>query len=168
MSLSRKGARTRWVVGFAISLLLVSGLPARAVDSIRLVLPATPSKLVVNSARLFARQVSQRCGAKVVYSGEAGLTVHLEVSRGKGREGYTVADNPGGGVRIVGTMTAAYSTGWVSFCEPQLMALMVSHQVTGEGHPFRKKKFVESTSRPTFTTFITKLPFKIFKPTWKI
>ena len=102
MSNSRRAARIRWVVYFAISLLVLSGLPARAVDSIRLVLPTTPSKLVVKSSGLLARQVSQRCGARVVYSGQAPLTVHLEVSPGIGREGYTIADHPGGGIKIVG------------------------------------------------------------------
>ena len=102
MSNSRKAARIRWVVSFAISLLVLSELPARAVDSIRLVLPTTPSKLVVKSSGLFAHQVFERCGAKVVYSGQAPLTVHLEVSPGIGREGYTIADYPGGGINIVG------------------------------------------------------------------
>src|ERR1035441_5400728 len=102
MSNSRNAARIQWLVCFAISLLVLSELPARAVDSIRLVLPTTPSKLVVKSSGLFAHQVFQRCGAKVVYSGQAPLTVHLEVSPGIGREGFTIADHPGGGVNIVG------------------------------------------------------------------
>lgn len=102
MSHSRKAASIRWVVSFASSLLLLSGLPARAVDSIRIVLPTAPSKLVVKSSGLLARQVFQRCGAKVVYSGQAPLTVRLEVKPGIGREGYMIADHPGGGVNIVG------------------------------------------------------------------
>ena len=102
MSHSRIGTRIWWVLSLTITFLLMSGLPARAVDSIRLVLPPTPSELVAKSAGLFAHQVSQRCGAKVVYSGKAPLTVYLEVEPGIGREGYRVADHPGGGVQIVG------------------------------------------------------------------
>ena len=41
---------------------------AEAVASVRLVLPPKPDAVTENIARVFARQVSQRCGAKVTTS----------------------------------------------------------------------------------------------------
>jgi len=73
-----------------------------ALQSLRLILPPHPSPVVENIARVLTRQVQQRCGAKVVTSGKAPLTVELAVEPGIGAEGYKVADGANGTVRIIG------------------------------------------------------------------
>jgi hypothetical protein len=85
-----------------ISFLLIPGAKAESVDSIRLILPAHPSKLVLKSSELLSRRISQRCEAKVLLSGKAQLTVRLAVAPGIGREGYAIAEDADSGIRIVG------------------------------------------------------------------
>ena len=73
-----------------------------ATQSLRLVLPPESGPVVENVGRVFARQVQQRCAARVTTAGDAPLTVDLAVSPGIGTEGFRIEDRPGGGVRIVG------------------------------------------------------------------
>jgi len=73
-----------------------------ALQSLRLILPPHPSPVVENIARVLTRQVQQRCGAKVVTSGKAPLTVELAIEPGIGAEGYKIADGANGTVRIIG------------------------------------------------------------------
>ena len=75
---------------------------AEVVKSVRLILPAQPGLVVEHIGQVLARQIQQRCEAKVVRDGEAPLTVELAVGPGIGAEGYRIEDCPGGGVRIVG------------------------------------------------------------------
>ena len=75
---------------------------AEAVKSVRLVLPAQAGPVVENIGQLVARQIQQRCEAKVIKEGEAPLTVELAIASGIGSEGCRIEDRPGGGVRIVG------------------------------------------------------------------
>jgi hypothetical protein len=76
--------------------------PAEAVHSIRLVLPHKPGAGMENIARIFARQVSQRCDAKTTLAGNAPLRVTLAIEPGLGTEGFKIADDSHGGVRIIG------------------------------------------------------------------
>jgi hypothetical protein len=70
-----------------------------AAGSVRVVLTPGLGTVAQNAARVFARQVEQRCGAKVLTSGEAPFVVELAVERGAGPEGFRIADRDGG-VRI--------------------------------------------------------------------
>jgi len=81
---------------------LASPLHAEGTKSVRLVLPPKPGPVVENIGKLFARQIQQRCEAKVITSGDAPLVVELTVAPGLGAEGFRIEDRPGGGVRIVG------------------------------------------------------------------
>ncbi len=75
---------------------------AEAVASVRLVLPPKPDAVTEHIARVFARQVSQRCGAKVATSGSAPLRVILAIEPGLGTEGFKIADGSNGSIRIIG------------------------------------------------------------------
>jgi len=80
---------------------LASPLYAEGAKSVRLVLPPKPGPVVENVGRVFARQIQQRCEAKVITVGDAPLTVELAIAPGIGVEGFRVEDRPGG-VRIAG------------------------------------------------------------------
>ena len=82
--------------------LLADEVQPAAVKSVRLVLPAQAGPVVENTGKVFARQVQQRCEAKVVTAGDAPLTVEFDVEKGIGAEGYRIEDRQGGGVRIAG------------------------------------------------------------------
>jgi hypothetical protein len=73
-----------------------------AVKSLRLVLPAQSDAVVEHIGRVFARQVESRCDAKVVSRGESPIIVEFAVKQGIGAEGFTIADAPGGVIRITG------------------------------------------------------------------
>jgi hypothetical protein len=81
---------------------LASPLYAEGAKSVRLVLPPKPGPVVENVGRVFARQIQQRCDAKVITSGDAPLVVELAIAPGIGAEGFRIEDRPGGGVRIAG------------------------------------------------------------------
>ncbi len=73
-----------------------------AVKSLRLILPPQPDPVVQNIAGIFARQIQQRCDARVAPQGEAPLTVELAIEPGIGAEGYKIADDAKGTLRIIG------------------------------------------------------------------
>ena len=76
---------------------------AEPVRSIHLVLPAKPSPVIERIAGVFARQVTQRCEAKVVSaSGGTSARVELLVQPGIGTEGFRIVDGAAGSIRIVG------------------------------------------------------------------
>ncbi len=77
-------------------------LHVQATKAVRLVVPSESGSVVGNVGRVFARQVQQRCDAKVITTGDAPLTVELTIASGIGAEGFRIEDRPGGGVRIVG------------------------------------------------------------------
>ena len=77
-------------------------LQAEPVRSIRLALPAKPSPVIERIAGVFARQVAQRCEAKVTTSGDAPVSVELVIQPGIGTEGFRVVDGADGSIRIVG------------------------------------------------------------------
>jgi hypothetical protein len=73
-----------------------------AVRGIRVQLPAQASPVMAHLASVFARQVADRCEAKVVVDGEAPFVVEFATADEIGPEGFRIEDRPGGGVRIVG------------------------------------------------------------------
>ena len=70
--------------------------------SVLLLLPSGQGPVLGNIGRVFARQVQQRCEAKVILKGDAALSVELSLVPGLGLEGFRIEDRLGGGVRIVG------------------------------------------------------------------
>lgn len=74
----------------------------KAVKSIHVVLPPQPDAAMQNIARIFARQVSQRCDARVTSETNAPLHVLLTIEPGLGTEGFKIADEGEGRIRIVG------------------------------------------------------------------
>ena len=73
-----------------------------ATQLVRLVLPPQPSAVVQNIGQVLARQIHQRCEARVVTAGEAPLTVELAIVPGVGAEGFQIENRSGGGVKIIG------------------------------------------------------------------
>jgi len=63
-----------------------------AVKSVRLILPAQPGPVVEHIGQVVARQIQQRCEAKVVKDGEAPLTVELALAPGISAGGYAPLD----------------------------------------------------------------------------
>jgi hypothetical protein len=87
------------------ALLLLSSAPwtfAQTVKTVRVVLPEHTDAVIRNIAGVLARQVAQRCDARVVTEGDAPLVVELAIAPGIGAEGFRIEDRPGGGVKIVG------------------------------------------------------------------
>ena len=76
---------------------------AEAVKSVRLILPAQRGPVLEHVGEVVARQIHQRCEAKVGGDMEASLTVELAVVPGIGLDGFRIEDRQGGGVRIVGS-----------------------------------------------------------------
>ena len=81
---------------------LASTIYAEGTRSVRLGLPTLPSPVVENIGQVFARQIQQRCEARVITNGDAPLTVELVLSPGIGAEGFRIEDRAGSGVRILG------------------------------------------------------------------
>jgi hypothetical protein len=73
-----------------------------ASDKIHLILPPTPSAATENVARVFTRQVSQRCHAKITRTGHSPVRVTLAIEPGLGAEGFKIIHDRKGGVRILG------------------------------------------------------------------
>ena len=99
-----QGYRSRWpmAVWVACAALLCPGAKAAAaVGSVRVVFSQPPSPVMENIARVFMRQLSKRCEAKVVTSGQAPVTVELVISPGNSAEGFEISDGPNDSIRIV-------------------------------------------------------------------
>lgn len=75
---------------------------AQPVRSVRIVLPDNAGPIASRASAILARQITQRCGAKVVTAGEAACSVELGIQAGIGTEGFQIADGPDGAVRILG------------------------------------------------------------------
>jgi hypothetical protein len=80
----------------------VSPACGESVKTIRLVVPPEAGPIVENVGRVFARQVQNRCDAKVARQGEASLTVELAIEPGIGDEGFKIIDGDAGSIRVVG------------------------------------------------------------------
>jgi len=80
------------------------GQPGKAgsVNQISLVLPPRSGAVVENIARVFTRQVSQRCDATVASAGHSPLRVSLVIQAGLGAEGFEIVPEGKRGVRITG------------------------------------------------------------------
>ena len=89
---------------FVALLMLVEGycLAAVPVPSVRVVLPGDAGVITRRAAGILGRQITERCGAKVLTVGEAAWSVELGLEAGIGTEGYKITDGPGGSVRILG------------------------------------------------------------------
>ena len=89
---------------FVAFLMLVEGLclAAGPAPSVRVVLPAAAGVIASRAAGILGRQITDRCGAKVLTAGEAACAVELGIEVGIGTEGYKIVDGPGGSVRILG------------------------------------------------------------------
>ena len=72
------------------------------VESVNVVLPKDARPVLRNIAALFARQVQQRCGARVELDRAAALRVELSIKPGIGAEGFRITDGPPATIRIVG------------------------------------------------------------------
>ena len=87
-----------WIVGSARA-----DEPAPpAVKSVRVQLPQQVSPVVSYLAKVFTRQVADRCDAKVVTEGDAPLVIEFATDDAIGPEGFRIEDRPSQGVRIVG------------------------------------------------------------------
>ena len=85
-----------------IVLLSASGASAETVKTVRVVLPQQADAVLQNIAGVFARQVAQRCEARVAADAVGPLTVELAIATEIGSEGFRIEDRPGGGVKIIG------------------------------------------------------------------
>jgi len=94
---------TRSLLGGLFVLLSASWAYAQTATTVRVVLPQPSAAVVRTIAGVFARQVAQRCEARVVTEGDAACAVELAISPGIGTEGFRIEDRPGGGVKIVGS-----------------------------------------------------------------
>jgi len=75
---------------------------ADAVKLVRVVVPPQGGPVMEAVAQVFARQVGDRCDAKVVFSGEGALRVELGIDPTVGAEGFRIADGPAVVVRVTG------------------------------------------------------------------
>ena len=86
----------------AILLTSFSLASADLVDRVRVVVPPQSGPTVNNIASLLARQITARCDAEVITSGEAELTINLAIEPGIGDEGFKIEGDTDGAIRIVG------------------------------------------------------------------
>jgi hypothetical protein len=94
---------TATVSSFLLVVLIGATAPgAGPVRWIHLALPAKPSPVVERIASVFARQVAQRCQAKVGAGGGAFASVELLLQPGIGAEGFTIVDGADGSIRVLG------------------------------------------------------------------
>jgi hypothetical protein len=89
---------------FTAIVTLVQGLclAADPAAAVRVVLSSDAGAVARRAGGILARQIAERCGAKVVTTGAAAWSVELGVETGIGMEGYRIADGPGGSIRILG------------------------------------------------------------------
>lgn len=88
--------RIRSVSVFLLVLWSASGTLAQTARTIRVVLPQNASTEVHNIASVLARQIAQRCDARVITDAEAPFSVELEVAPGSGTDGFRIENRPGG------------------------------------------------------------------------
>ena len=74
----------------------------KTVDCIRIVMQDDISMVMRNISELFMWQITQRCEAKFIASGDASLFVELTLSDDIGTDGFRIEELPAGGVRIIG------------------------------------------------------------------
>lgn len=89
------------VLGFSILQPSSAAEPASPVKQVRIVLPGDDD-LIERIASVFARQVEERCSAKVTTQGEAPLTVTLSIDPAIGKEGFRIRDRDEGAIEVAG------------------------------------------------------------------
>ena len=72
------------------------------VKEVRVVLPGEDSEQMKRIASVFARQVEERCSAKVTTQREAPLTVTLKVDPAIGKDGFRIKDRAAGVIEVIG------------------------------------------------------------------
>lgn len=97
------------LVAIAAALVVVSPGPlgpklatAAELTSVRIAPPAVPSAISGRVAAILAGRIEEYSGAAVVTSGDAALSIYLEISPDIGSEGFRITDRPGGGITIAG------------------------------------------------------------------
>lgn len=73
------------------------------IDSVRLALPEPVSPIMNKIAEIAARQITSRSNVQIVRSGEAAFTIVLGTDPTLPAEGFEIADEASGGVRITGS-----------------------------------------------------------------
>ena len=73
-----------------------------SVKMVRVVLPVKANDQLKNIVLVFARQVEERCSAKVTTQGEAPLTVTLAVDPKIGSDGFRIKDRAAGVIEVIG------------------------------------------------------------------
>jgi hypothetical protein len=96
-------------------LLACASVMAAPVDSVRVILPRQATPSMQNTARILERQVAQRCGAKITFSGESALTLELAIEPGLGAEGFRIVDGPSGSLLGPERFLAVYADGLETF-----------------------------------------------------
>jgi len=71
-------------------------------NEIRFHVPEQTGPVVSRIVDILARRVREYSGARVVTEGEGDLAVHLAIKPSVGAEGFSISDDPSGGVRIEG------------------------------------------------------------------
>ena len=69
---------------------------------INLILPLQPSTVTEKIGRVFARQVGERCDARITSADNAQLRVILAIEPGLGSEGFKITDDGNAGIHIIG------------------------------------------------------------------
>ena len=75
---------------------------AAPVKQVRVVLPGEEADQMKRIVSVFARQVEERCSAKVTTQGEAPLTVTLAVDPKIGSDGFRIKDRAAGVIEVIG------------------------------------------------------------------
>jgi len=73
-----------------------------SVKMVRVVLPDKANDQLKNIVSVFARQVQQRCGAKVITHGKAPLVVSIKIDSSIGKEGFRITEHHSGGIEVAG------------------------------------------------------------------
>lgn len=91
-------------MGSYLGMLVFAAMTTAAgpVPSVRVVMPESPGEMTRRVAQILARQITDRCGAKVATTGDAACAIELRLEPGIGSEGYRIDDGPDGGVCVVG------------------------------------------------------------------
>ena len=157
-----------------VAMLLTMGVAAGAMPdgdrpaaSVLIVLPDNAGPVLKNIGAVFARQVQQRCEAKVLMTGDAPLKVELAVQPGIGTEGFTIADGKAGTVRIVGNDQRGVLYGVGKFLRSSRYDQGGFTPGAGAGRRCRRSRCAASTLPPTSTTSITMPRSRRSSGTWK-
>ena len=87
-----------------ISIFLLSSCtsPEGPAQSVKIVLSSEAGGVARRASEILAREITLRSGAKVSTEGKADFTLELAIESGIGSEGYTIADDGSGILKITG------------------------------------------------------------------